>query len=160
MRFFYRFFLVLSLIFFSTSSYSQNLLEERIRRLPGRKRSIYLESGIFHNGGLKQRSELKAIRHHYSKKNGYERVVFDFETKKIPRVYGYISSSDQKLYLDLFDTKLKPTFDSFGKNKFVKSVNFFPIQNDSLSVELVFKKNVSLDVFYLESPGRLVVDIR
>ena len=141
-------------------SYAQNLLDERIRRLPARKKSIYLESGIFHNGGLKHKSSLKSVRHHYSTQNGYERVVFDFATKKVPRVYGYISTNDRKLYLDLFDTQLLSNFGSFGKNKFVKSVNFFPIQKDSLSVEIVFKKNVSLDVFYLESPGRLVVDIR
>ena len=103
---------------------------------------------------------MKNVRHHYSQKNGYERVVFDFGSDKLPKVYGYISSSEKKLYLDLFDTKLLESFSSLGKNKFVESVNFFPIQTDSLSVEVLFKKNVSLDVFYLESPARLVVDIR
>jgi len=145
---------------FVTSVHSQNLLEERIRRVSSRKKSIYLDTGIFHNGGPKRSSKLKAIRHNFSAKRGYERVVLDFTTSELPRIYGYISRTEKKLYLDLFTTDLPPSLDSFGNSKYVQSVNFFPIQKDTLSVEVIFKKNVSLDVFYLSSPGRLVIDIK
>ncbi len=145
---------------FSLSALGQNLLDERIRRISSRKRSIYLESGIFHNGGPKIDSKLKAIRHNFSSKRGYERLVFDFKTNKLPRIYGYIDGKSKKLYLDLFTTDLPDALNSFGDSRFVKSVNFFPIQNDTLSVEVLFKKNVTLDVFFLETPGRLVVDIK
>ena len=145
---------------FANSAFSQNLLDERIRRVSSRKRSIYLESGIFHNGGPKRSSKLKAIRHSYSGKKGYERLVFDFTTENLPRIYGYISGNNKKLYLDLFTTDLPDALNSFGNSRHVKSVNFFPIQNDTLSVEVLFKKNVTLDVFYLKNPGRLVVDIK
>lgn len=147
-------------IFLSFSASSQNLLDERIRRVSSHKRSIYLDSGIFHNGGPKRNSKLKAIRHNFSKKVGYERLVFDFTTDKLPRIYGYIDGKNKKLYLDLFTTDLPDALNSFGDSRFVNSVNFFPIQNDTLSVEVLFKKNVTLDVFFLEGPGRLVVDIK
>jgi hypothetical protein len=157
---FYKATIVLFVALFSVASYSQNLLDERIRRVSARKRSIYLESGIFHNGGPKRSSKLKAIRHSFSGKKGYERLVFDFTTENLPRIYGYISGNNKKLYLDLFTTDLPDALNSFGNSRYVKSVNFFPIQNDTLSVEVLFKKNVTLDVFYLKSPGRLVVDIK
>ncbi|MEC7274951.1 MAG: hypothetical protein VXV96_01420 [Bdellovibrionota bacterium] len=139
---------------------AQNLLKERIRRISTRKKSVYLDAGIFHNGGAKRDSKLKAIRHNYSSKRGYERVVLDFATNKPPRIYGYISNDERKLYLDLFSTDVPDSLSSFGDSEFVKAVNFFPIQKDTLSVEVLFKKNVTLDVFYLENPGRLVVDIK
>lgn len=151
------------IILFSLSTsvaWSQNLLEERIRRISDRKRSVYLDSGIFHNGGPKRSSKLKAIRHNFSSKRGYERLVFDFKTEQLPRIYGFISSPEKKLYLDLFTTDLPDALSSFGDSKYVKSINFFPIQKDTLSVEVLFKKNITLDVFYLSNPGRLVVDIK
>jgi len=152
--------IIVLISFFTSSVQAQNLLDERIRRISSRKRSVYLDSGIFHNGGPKRSSKLKAIRHNYSSKAGYERLVFDFVTTELPRIYGYISGKEKKLYLDLFTTDLPDAINSFGNSRFVKSVNFFPIQNDTLSVEVLFKKNVTLDVFFLKNPGRLVVDIK
>ena len=144
----------------STSVAAQNLLQERIRRISDRKRSIYLDTGIFHNGGPKLNSKLKAVRHSFSPKRGYERVVFDFETNELPRVYGYISREENKLYLDLFETDVPSSLSSFGDSKFVKELLFFPIQKDTLSVEVLFKSKVTIDVFYLSNPGRLVIDIK
>ncbi|ATH06517.1 hypothetical protein BIY24_00730 [Halobacteriovorax marinus] len=144
----------------SITSFAQDLMGERIRRVSGTKKSVYFDSGIFHNGGPKRKSSLKAVRHSYTEKRGYERVVLDFETKEIPRVYGNISSSEKKLYIDLFDTTIKSMADSFGKSKFVEDIKFFPISKDSLSVEITFNKVVNVDIFYLNSPGRLVFDIK
>ena len=149
-----------TLIFLSFSVLSQDLFNERIRKLDGRKKSIYLSSGIFHNGGEKRPSSLKGVRHSYSSKQGYERVVVDFTTNKLPRIYGHISSKDKKLYLDLFDTDILESVSSFGNTKYVKALNFFPITEESLSVEIIFKDAVSVDVFYLSNPARLVVDIK
>jgi hypothetical protein len=146
--------------FFCSSVWAQNLMQERIRRISDRKRSIYLDTGIFHNGGPKVNSKLKAVRHSFSPKKGYERVVFDFTTDKLPRIYGYISKIENKLFLDLFETDIPAELTSFGDSKFVKELMFFPIQKDTLSVEVVFKSKVTLDVFYLSNPGRLVIDIK
>lgn len=138
----------------------QDLLGERIRRITSRKKSIYLDKGIFHNGGPSVPSTLKAVRHNYNKTNGYERIVFDFGSKKIPKVYGHINSGNKNLYVDLFDTKILKGINSFGKTKFVDTINFFPISRETLSVELKFKEKVSVDIFYLDNPGRLVIDIK
>ncbi len=139
---------------------AQSLVEERIRRLDDRKKSVFLNRGIFHNGGPKVPSALKAVRHSYNAKLGYERLVMDFETNQIPRVYGHIASGEKRLYVDLFDTQIKGAIGSFGNSKFVESINFFPISNDTLSVEIHFKQSVSVDIFYLDSPGRIVIDVK
>lgn len=151
---------VLLTLLFTFSASAQNLLQERIRRISPRKKSIYLDTGIFHNGGPKLNSKLKAVRHSYSTRTGYERVVFDFTTNELPRIYGYISREENKLYLDLFETDIPATLNSFGDSKYVKELLFFPIQKDTLSVEMNFKSKVTLDVFYLTNPGRLVIDIK
>ena len=49
---------------------------------------------------------------------------------------------------------------SFGKTQYVEAINFFPISRETLSVELKFKEKVSVDIFYLDNPGRLVIDIK
>lgn len=148
----------ISLIPFVT--HAQNLVEERIRRLDNRKKSVFLNRGIFHNGGPKVASSLKAVRHSFNSKLGYERLVMDFETSQVPRVYGHIATAEKKLYLDLFDTQIKGAIGSFGNSKYVESINFFPISQDTLSVEIHFKQSVSVDIFYLDSPGRLVIDVK
>lgn len=103
---------------------------------------------------------LKAIRHNYNAKLGYERLVFDFHEKKIPRIYGYLENSGQKLYIDFFNTKLTKTPGSFGNSRFVAGLNFFPILKENLSAEVTLKRRSSIDVFYLSNPGRLVIDIK
>lgn len=157
MKYFAVFFLILS---FSSSLFAQDLLGERIRRITSRKKSIYLDKGIFHNGGPNNPSTLKAVRHNYNKGLGYERIVFDFKSDKIPKVYGHINATNKNLYVDLFDTKILKGIDSFGKTKYVDAIKFFPISKETLSVELQFKEKVSVDIFYLDKPGRLVIDIK
>ena len=140
--------------------YSQNLLTERIRKITSKKRSVYFYDGIFHNGNERTKTNLKAIRHSFSKKNDYERIVFDFKTTKAPKIYGHIAGEGQKIYMDLFDTKMIGEVGSFGNSKYVKEINFFPLDEESLSVELSFKDKTTADIFYLENPGRLVIDLK
>ena len=139
---------------------AQNLRNQRIRKISNKKQSIYFESGIFHNGAVKQVSRLKAIRHSFSKAKKYERVVFDFTTKNIPKLYGHISVLDRKIYLDFFETDIPGQLGSFGNAKFVKAVNFYPISEDALSVEILLKKSVGADIFFLSNPARLVLDLK
>lgn len=141
-------------------AWAQDLQSERIRSMSSRKRSIYLESGIFHNGSESLSSEIKSVRHNYSSKRGYERLVFDFKTSKVPRIYGYISAKERKMYIDFFETSLNPDIGSFGQSQYIKAINFYPINDESLSVEVEFKEKITLDIFYLDSPGRFVVDIK
>lgn len=154
------FIVLLTLMISSQEVYSQDLQSERIRSMSSRKRSVYLESGIFHNGSESLSSEVKSVRHNFSAKRGYERLVFDFTTSKIPRIYGYISADEKKMYIDFFDTELSRDIGSFGQSQYIKAINFYPINGESLSVEVEFKQKITLDIFYLNSPGRFVVDIK
>ena len=65
---------------FAFSTFSQNLMTERIRKVGGKKRSIYFNKGIFYSTSGKVETILKAVRHSYVAKRGYERLVFDFGT--------------------------------------------------------------------------------
>lgn len=152
--------LILIVLFIPLTVFGQDLLESRIRKLTPTKKAVFIKNGIFHNGNNKLKSKLKTVRHSYSSNQGYERVVFDFTTKKIPKLYGNISSPNKRLYFDMFNTDLIKGVSSVGTSKFVKNINFLPLTKDSLSVEVIFKKNVEIDLFYLEAPGRFVIDVK
>ena len=139
---------------------AQDLFKERIRKIDSRKKSIYHERGIFSFGKANVKSQLKGIRHSYTKRLGYERVVFDFTTPTPPRVYSYMSKADKRLYLDFFDTKLGSDVGSFGDSKFIKMIDVFPVKGEQISLELGFKGESGVEIFFLNNPGRLVVDIK
>lgn len=150
------------LIYSITASnlFAQDLLKERIRKLSNNKTSIYIEKGVFHNGGVKQTSELKSIRRSFNPKQGFERIVIDFTTNQIPKIYGHISSPDKSLYVDFFDTTIAKDLQNIGSTKFVEKVNFFPIESNYLSMEIKLKDKATADIFFLENPGRLVIDLK
>lgn len=151
-------FILLSL--FISNAFGQNLLDERIWKIVSHKRAIYVDEGVFHSLNGAKESTLMALRHSYKKDKKYERIVLDFNSDSIPKVYGYITSEGRKIYLDLFDTKVHTNISSFGNSKMVKSVDLFPITSSSLPVEITLKENVSADIFYLTKKGRLVIDIK
>lgn len=140
--------------------FGQDLLKERIRKLSNNKTSIYVEKGIFHNGGVKLQSTLKSLRQSYNPKQGFERIVIDFTTNEVPKIYGHISSDEKKMYLDIFETSLAKDFSSPSNTRFVEKINFFPIESNHLSLDLKLKNKVIADIFTLENPGRLVIDFK
>lgn len=152
--------LLIILCFLQTSLFAQDLLKERIRKIGGTKSSIYIEKGVFHNGGVKQESTIKSIRQSYNPKQGFERIVIDFSSSVIPKVYGHISSQDKKIYIDFFDTTLAKDVQTIAKTKLVEKVNIFPIEENFLSMELNLKAKSTADIFFLENPGRLVIDLK
>lgn len=156
-------FLLLSTLIFlmNTKSVSgQDLLKERIRKLSSNKTSIYVEKGIFHNGGVKLGSTLTSIRQSYNPKQGFERIVIDFSTNQIPKIYGHISSEEKKLYLDVFETTLAKDLKTVASTKFIEKINFFPIETNHISIDMRLKSKVIADIFFLENPGRLVIDLK
>ena len=153
-------FIVLSTLIFANKLFSQDLLKERIRKLSNNKTSIYIEKGVFHNGGVKLEAILKSIRQSFNPKLGYERIVIDFNSVQIPKVYGHISSDDKKLYIDFFDTTLAKDLQTVSKTRFIEKINFFPIEANYLSMEMNLKDKVTADIFFLEYPGRLVIDLK
>ena len=139
---------------------AQNLMEERIWKLSSRKKSIFLDSGVFHlNTGI-QGSQVTSVRSSVVAGRGYERVVVDFNTPSIPRVYGHISSQTQKLSIDLFDTSVATAQPQLKNSKYVKNIDFISIDGKTLTMDISLKSKASFDVFYLPDPGRLVIDIR
>ncbi len=149
-------------IFFSVSqvAFAQDLLQERIWKISSRKRSIFFDKGVFHSEANPVAQKLVGIRNSYIVARGYERVVFDFSSSKPPKVYGKISNKDNKVYIDFFNTTLATNVENLKNIKFLKSIDFFKVDKDDLSAELTFNGKVSFDIFYLENPGRLVVDIK
>lgn len=139
---------------------AQNLLTERIWKISSRKRSIFFDQGVFHSDLSPNPKTLSSIRNSYKPSKGYERIVFDFGSAQPPKVYGHISQKDKKIRLDFFNTDLQKSIDSVSNVKYVKSIDFFNIDKENLSVEILFKDNVSFDIFYLENPGRLVIDAK
>ena len=144
--------------------FAQNLMKERIWKIDSRKKSVFLKRGIFHSGARSIQSQLVGVRS--SQTAGNERIVFDFNTEQAPRLYGHLSDSQNKLYIDFFGSTMDPGL-SFPKNgHYVKNLNFFPLgQLDQkgpgvLSVEIKFKSSVSAEIFHLSSPGRLVIDLK
>jgi hypothetical protein len=155
-----KFFLILLSCLLFESSWSQNLLEERIWKVAPRKKSIFLDSGVFHFNSTSQNAVISGIRSSVANGQGFERVVIDFNQNSIPKIYGHISSKDKKLSVDFFGTSVSSTQASMKDSKFVKSIDFISVDDKNLTMELSLKGKASFDIFYLENPGRLVIDIR
>jgi len=151
---------LLTLLLLSTNSlFAQNLLKERIWKISDRKRSIFFDKGVFHSDLKSTNQMLQSVRNSYVKSRGYERIVFDFGSSAAPKVYGYISENN-KIYIDFFNTVLEKAIDPVTGVKYVKNINFYNVDSDSLSAEISFNTKVSVDIFYLENPGRVVIDIK
>lgn len=152
-------FFLLSL-FFCFEAFSQNLMEERIWKISNRKKSIFLDSGVFHYNSTLRNTSVTAVRNSVVAGRGYERVVIDFNTQTVPKIYGHISGKDKKISIDLFETSVSTTQPKLKNSQFVKSIDFISVDNKTVTLELNLKSKASFDVFYLENPGRLVIDIR
>ncbi len=148
------------LVLFSQIVSAQDLLNERIWKISSKKRSIFFDKGIFHSPGDNGTHQLKSIRNSYIPSRKYERIVFDFDKSSIPKIYGHIAKKKGKVYVDFFKTNLEKDLGSLKNIKYVKNIDFFNLDVDKLSVELSFVDGVSYDVFYLENPGRLVIDVK
>ena len=138
---------------------AQNLMEERIWKVSPRKKSIFLDSGVFHLNSDVKSSSITGVRNSAVNGRGYERVVIDFDTPSVPKIYGHISEN-KKLSVDLFNTTMATNQPQMKNSKFVKSLDFINVDGKSVTLEMALKGKSSFDVFYLENPGRLVIDIR
>ena len=147
-------------IFVSLPVLAQNLSDERIWKISSRKKSIFLDSGVFHHNSPLKNSQIIGIRNSTSPSQGYERVVIDFNTTSIPKIYGHISNKDKKIVIDFFDANAANTQKVLKNSKFVKNIDFINVDDSSVTMDLALKGKSSFDIFYLENPGRLVIDIR
>ena len=151
--------LILLCLLTVTPILAQNLMEERIWKVAPRKKSIFLDSGVFHlNSGLTS-SSITSVRNSAVNGRGYERVVVDFNTPTVPKLYGHITA-DKKISVDFFDTSITTNQPQLKDSKFVKSIDFITVDGKTMTMEMSLKGKSSFDIFYLENPGRLVIDIR
>jgi hypothetical protein len=90
---------------------------------------------------------------------GYERVVVDFNTPKVPKIYGHIAAN-KKLSVDFFETTMNTSRPQVRNSQFVQAIDFITVDGKTTTMEIALKGKSSFDVFYLENPGRLVIDIR
>lgn len=152
--------LALIFLLLSTSVFAQNLMEERIWKISARKKSIFLDTGVFHHNSAIKGAGITSVRNSVVAGRGYERVVIDFSSASIPKIYGHISGAPQKLNIDFFDTSAMTNQPQLKNSKYVKSIDFISVDGKTITMEVSFKMKSSFDVFYLENPGRLVIDIR
>jgi hypothetical protein len=139
---------------------AQDLTKQRIWKISSKKRSVFLDKGIFYSDQKSSNQQLVGVRNSFAANLGYERIVLDFSNMTPPRIYGHIAGDEKKVYLDLKDTQLLKKIDIIKNIKYLKNVDFFNIDKDNLSLELIFNEKVSFDIFYLENPGRLVIDVK
>lgn len=138
---------------------AQNLMEERIWKVSPRKKSIFLDSGVFHLNSNVKSSSITAVRNSAVNGRGYERVVVDFSSPSVPKLYGHITA-DKKISVDFFDTAISTTQPKLKNSKYVKAIDFISVDGKTMTMEMTLKGKSSFDIFYLENPGRLVIDIR
>lgn len=139
---------------------AQNLMEERIWKVSSRKKSIFLDSGVFHHNSEIKNAGITSIRSSATPGQGYERVVIDFNSPSIPKIYGHISQKDQKITVDFFNAAVASRQPELKKSKNVKNIDFINVDGKSITMDISMKGKASFDIFYLENPGRLVIDIR
>jgi hypothetical protein len=151
--------LILLCLLTVTPILAQNLMEERIWKVSPRKKSIFLDSGVFHLSSSTKESSISAVRNSAVNGRGYERVVIDFNTPTVPKLYGHITEN-KKVSVDFFDTSIVTAQPQMKNSKFVKAIDFISVDGKTMTMEMSLKGKSSFDVFYLENPGRLVIDIR
>ena len=139
---------------------AQNLMEERIWKVAPRKKSIFLDSGVFHHDSELKNAGITSVRSSATPGQGYERVVVDFNTPTVPKIYGHISPKTQKITVDFFNSTVATSQPQLRNSKNVKTIDFINVDGKSITMDLSMKGKTSFDIFYLENPGRLVIDIR
>ena len=93
--------IVFTLTFFKQAlGYESNDISE----IKPSKRSIYRDSGIFHNGISEIKNEVTSLRHSGKKVDSFERIVFDFKEDGVPQMYAHIDSKNNKLQVDFLRT--------------------------------------------------------
>lgn len=152
--------IVFAILFVAASLSAQDLFKERIRKIDGKKRGVYLDRGVFSLGQATSEGALTKIRHSFRKNEGFERIVFDFNSPSPTKLYSFMDKEAKKLHLDFFKTSLGGDIGSFGSSHYVQSIDIFPMDENQVSMEINFKNDVSVEVFYLTDPGRLVIDVK
>src|SRR5690606_40570075 len=136
---------LLLILFYSFASFGQSLHDARILKISDRKRSIFMDKGIFHYESEASNQSLENLRNSYDANRGYERLVFDFAGGEPPRVYGMINQNEKKRYIDFLNIGSGRQLKPLKNKKYVKAVDCFTLDVKDHSVEFNFKEKVSLN---------------
>ncbi|MBP9674782.1 MAG: hypothetical protein KBD63_06760 [Bacteriovoracaceae bacterium] len=132
--------------------------KQNIWEITGRKRAVYQQKGIFHSTGFVKKSTLSKVRGSFNNKEQTQRIVFELTTNRIPKIYGYKASEDQKIFLDFFATDLKQELAFSGK--YIEKIITYDLSKEMLSLEIILKGKRQFDAFFLDNPARFVIDIK
>jgi hypothetical protein len=150
--------------------HKRNLENIVVRKAPGKKNNTYYQSGVVVGGNAQiQDGSLNGLRRGLSK-NGYERIVIDtgdgseigYFHVSLPepsRSKSLITVTLKGVHkLNLNEKKLKK---HFSKSNYVRRVNIYPILSAKEAVlEIELKEEVPVEIFKLNKPGRLVMDLK
>ncbi len=168
------FFLISAGIFALSSfhGFAQNLLQESTWQLTGEKKNFYSNQGVFFydlkkvqsitapKASQKDVSTLIAIRSRFDKGKKTLRLVLDFSSPQMNPLYGHISAEKKKLFIDFFQTIPAEAINKSIKTTFLESINILQIEKNSTTVEMQFSDKYLFEVFTLNNPARLVIDIK
>lgn len=130
-----------------------------------KKTQVYIHEGIIEGG----ESEVNAsfvtnIRR--SKNADFERVVLDFDSKKIPAFHISVEPKMKRILFTI-SGNTKPTFNGaqilkqFKKSGIIDSIELFPkIDEKNWTFNIKLKRDVPVEVFTLSQPERIVMDLK
>ncbi len=155
--------MLLFLLMMSTSQAA--IAKTPMYRAEPKKTQVYVREGVIEGGeGGAIGGYVSNIRR--SKNPGYERVVLDVDGATIPAFHAALEP-DQKRIVFTLNGKTKPSFSpenikkAFTKSALVRSIDLYPkIDEESWSFTLRMKDGYPIEIFYLTSPNRIVIDIK
>ena len=139
------------------------------------KQNSFLNHGVFTGGEAGQGSSLLAVRHQFSMKTGFERVMVelgDQNAKPAGRKMGFFQASldsvQQRLVLNISQLRLSKVSEQqvqrlFKRSPLVRSVEFTLDPEDKMATMVLnLKKPAKLEVFQQLAdgkPARIVMDL-
>lgn len=154
-------FLTLFFIFFCISIGAQDLAKMSVFEIKKDKAQRYKLEGVFRqkNNSVKM-AQIVDIRKSFNPECICERVVFDFKTSLPKEIYLVLSAKHKRIFMDLMATNTDKYFNPFAKSKKVTDIKYYKLDSEKLSVEMGLKDQSKIEVFTLDNPSRLVIDIK
>lgn len=133
------------------------------------KRGIYHTLGAIEGGDITDGVILGEMR--YEKRDGFERILLGFyhgsylelgsPLEKAPFFRVQMEEYPLRLKLEIYGVRgFLASFPSFEKSYLIKGMSRLPLLDDSaISLCICFKRGVAYEVFFLEDPAYIVIDV-
>jgi len=171
---FFLFFITVLFVSPNSNSAVVELNKDNIIAAQSKKLKRYIEDGLV-TGGDRAVNDVVVLDVRFAKNQGYERIVLDLEgnldgrSTQVSRPPYYQVGIHSKLKRLTFTVWGQPkvAFDQnkvakrFKKSKAVETIGFFPmLEEDRWMFTLNLAKNYEVEVFELQNPVRVILDIR